>query len=328
MCTAALSRPYSHPFVTTGVPLHPLHRTLIPHLDAFSSQIPDAVASIIITPSYVIPSTRYRRACYPSSLALHLLSLLPPPPQTPTHIDPAHDLPEQLEDTFKPKRPPDFESRDVKKGSGDSNHGSDTFLGMPTMNLSVPVNMDMRTWSWPGYLTFGKGQGKKSPKRLPEEQTASKVELPDAEPSSNTEAAHFDKNALDDAIASDSLSAASVQVPDTTASSQPVSTSGDATSAVDNLSSAGLAGDDEPEETSLTVEAAQIAPAQSRTESDSSRQSPVNDDGLDSPVPSPEFLATNVYLGEDLDASMSRRRRVFYMAVCPLYLALFLSLPG
>jgi hypothetical protein len=75
---------------------------------------------------------------------------------------------------------------------------SSTFLGMPAMG----VNMDMRKWNWPGYLTFGKA--KQGPDKITvpvsekektiTEQVISHVEV------------EVNPSALEDAISSDSLS--------------------------------------------------------------------------------------------------------------------------
>ena len=76
---------------------------------------------------------------------------------------------------------------------------SSTFLGMPAMG------MDMRKWNWPGYLTFGKGNGpKRGPDKIaaptPEkEKTITEQEISHVEVEVNA-------SALEDAISSDSLS--------------------------------------------------------------------------------------------------------------------------
>ena len=78
---------------------------------------------------------------------------------------------------------------------------SSTFLGIPAMG----VNMDIRKWNWPGYLTFGKGNGsKRGPDKvatptLEKEKTITEQEISHVEVEVNA-------SALEDAISSDSLS--------------------------------------------------------------------------------------------------------------------------
>ena len=76
---------------------------------------------------------------------------------------------------------------------------SSTFLGMPAMG----VNMDMRKWNWPGYLTFGKGNGsKQGPDKIAtseKEKTITVQEISHVEVEVNA-------SALEDAMSSDSLS--------------------------------------------------------------------------------------------------------------------------
>ena len=78
---------------------------------------------------------------------------------------------------------------------------SSTFLGMPAMG----VNMDMRKWNWPGYLTFGKGSSSK--------QGPDKITVPVSEKEKSiTEQVishvevEVNPSTLEDAISSDSLS--------------------------------------------------------------------------------------------------------------------------
>ncbi|KAJ7711443.1 hypothetical protein B0H16DRAFT_1816894 [Mycena metata] len=147
-----------------GPPIHPLHSALLPSLDDFSSRLPDEVVAIAISPPYVIPSTRYTAASYPSALPSFLLSLLPPPQPldvtTPTTSDdrtlrapttkpplpawPPKDLPAE------PKPEPS------EPANGHNHKPSSSFLGLP-----IDVKMDMPKWNV-NWLTFGKNT-KKAP---------------------------------------------------------------------------------------------------------------------------------------------------------------------
>ncbi|KAJ7800560.1 hypothetical protein B0H14DRAFT_2898766 [Mycena olivaceomarginata] len=61
-----------------GPPLHPMQGFLLPHIDDFSSRLPDEVVAIAVSPPYVIPSTRYTALSYPADdgtktfLGMHL----------------------------------------------------------------------------------------------------------------------------------------------------------------------------------------------------------------------------------------------------------------
>jgi len=66
------------------------------------------------------------------------------------------------------------------------------------------VNMDVRKWNWPGYLTFGKGTAKQGPDQIvipasEKEKTVTKEEISHVEVEVNA-------SALEDAMSSDSLS--------------------------------------------------------------------------------------------------------------------------
>ena len=76
---------------------------------------------------------------------------------------------------------------------------SSTFLGMPA------VSMDMRKWNWPGYLTFGRGNGsKQGPNTIA--APASEKEKTITERQISHVEVEVNASALEDAISSDSLS--------------------------------------------------------------------------------------------------------------------------
>ena len=73
-----------------------------------------------------------------------------------------------------------------------------TFLGMPAM--------DMRKWNWPGYLTFGRGNGSKPGPDKIASPTSDKEKTITGQEISHVEV-EVNASALEDAISSDSLSA-------------------------------------------------------------------------------------------------------------------------
>ncbi|KAJ7574395.1 hypothetical protein C8J56DRAFT_979519 [Mycena floridula] len=156
-----------------AAPLHPLHRDVLSELDAFSSEISQTAAAIVVTPNHIIPSSRYLDARYPSALPPYLMTFLVPPQETPRPPS------SSLDDTVKQKRPPD--------PSADSDSAK-TFLSMPSV--------DVGKWNWPGYLTFGKSPGKK-PSRQSLDVVSNGTMPERAQPQMD---AQFDQSALEDAM--------------------------------------------------------------------------------------------------------------------------------
>lgn len=148
--------------------MHPLHRSLVPLLDTFVSQIPEGCVPVVLSPPHIIPSARFTDARYSSSLSRYLLSRISPPSPAPTIRNATDQVLHPSHDNEQPApRPHDsslshLETSDLGatkiNGTSDPATVSNTFLGMPGVNINMK---DVRKWSWPGYLTFGKTQGKK-----------------------------------------------------------------------------------------------------------------------------------------------------------------------
>ncbi|KAF9221343.1 hypothetical protein BS17DRAFT_785228 [Gyrodon lividus] len=166
--------------VDLGLPLHPLYQTILPVIDTFSLQIPEGIATLVLTHNYVAPSNRYRSIKYPTALARHLMTLLPPTPDTASTsvsiIKPEKLVATSNEDDNCRRTPPNAEG-----------HASNGFLG---------VSMDVRKWGWP---TFGKSPSS-SPKQKLAAQVDKNVVLNTASEGSE---AQVDQSALMDAISSD-----------------------------------------------------------------------------------------------------------------------------
>ena len=169
--------------------MHPSFSALIPILDDFCALLSDETVAAVLSPLTLVPSTRYTNAGYPPSLIDYLMSIIPPPTCTEDNISPLSSS----VDTIKGKSNPN-QSGDLKKEAGN-------FLGMPAMN----VNIDVRKWNWPGYLTFGRGSSSKP-------NTSLALENKQVPPSYNSgnkpdgEDAQVDASALEDAISSSSRS--------------------------------------------------------------------------------------------------------------------------
>ncbi|KAG1880361.1 hypothetical protein C8R48DRAFT_683684 [Suillus tomentosus] len=134
-----------------GLSLHPLYPSILPLLDTFSSQLPAGLDALFLSPPHVVPSTGYRQSNYPPALSRHLLSLIP------RHL-PHHEADGGPEASSPAEKGATANTAAKEVGSG--GNPSSGFLGMPS---SLAMSMDVRNWSWPGALTFGKGAEPKSP---------------------------------------------------------------------------------------------------------------------------------------------------------------------
>jgi len=317
-----------------GVPLHPLYRSLVPLLDKFSFQIHDEIAPIIISPPSVIPSTRFREACYPSSLPWHLMSLVPPPSesmpsdQTPDSYLTAEDTPKAKSASNNPGP-----RTEAAKGDGVPIPGQHNFLGMPAMNINMNMNMDMRKWNWPGYLTFGKGSGKRSAE-LPVDEEG-KTQISEDQPKPEREQPlhlQIDRNALEDAISSDNNSLPAPldldNLPFDTTGQQDTLSQSEMTIVPSDSDNHGVS-DPRSHETVSVADNTQSPESptlllENRTASN--MRAPADSDAA-SLAPSmcslttvqtqahytPQFSSTTVYLADSHGSLATRRRKVFYL---------------
>lgn len=168
-----------------GSSLHPLYPSILPLLDTFSSHLPAGLDALFLSPPHVVPSTRYRQSNYPPALSRHLLSLIPR--HLPHHE--ADDRPEASSPTEK-----GASASTAGKEVGSSSNPSSGFLGMPS---SLAMSMDVRNWSWPGALTFGKGAERK----LPVTEREGIKPNPSVAESTST-VTEVDRGALEDAMSS------------------------------------------------------------------------------------------------------------------------------
>ena len=128
---------------------------------------------------------------------MHLLGMIPPCRDPSDALDALNSSVDTLKCRDTPGHNPNLKDSDA----------SSTFLGMPAMG----VNMDMRKWNWPGYLTFGRSNGPK--------QGSDKIAAPTSEKEktiTGQEISHVEvevnASALEDAISSDSLSVSQLLV--------------------------------------------------------------------------------------------------------------------
>ncbi|KIJ65707.1 hypothetical protein HYDPIDRAFT_88594 [Hydnomerulius pinastri MD-312] len=170
--------------VDLGLPLHPLYHTMLPVIDTFSSRVPPDAVTLVLTPEYVAPSSRYRTSQYPSALGRHLMTLLPPP----------HDVASTSTSTIKlqpSQATGDSVNSNPRISPSAETHSSNGFLGFSP--ATIGMSMDVRKWGWP---SFGKNS---SLKQKPVTQ-ADKDSVPDT--TSEGSGLHIDQSALEDAISS------------------------------------------------------------------------------------------------------------------------------
>jgi len=108
-------------------------------------------------------------------------------------------------DTIRAHRGVEFnDNKPSISKSNPNDGGTGNFLGMPVVNM----NMDMRKWNWPGYLTFGKGNSSKPLGERPSNPTPGKETVDNSDVTPQIEV-QVNKDALDDAVSCDSMSLAS-----------------------------------------------------------------------------------------------------------------------
>lgn len=323
----------------TGVPLYPLYKLLMPLLDDFASKLPNEIFPIVVSSPYFIPSTKFTNARYPSSLCRHLLSLTPPsrPSAIRQGTDKTIDVSLNAVDAVGKERPtseclaPTSLSQSQPSGSSAGASGPN-FLGTPAvsmnasnMNLNVNINMDVRKWSWPGVLTFGRNHGKKIPGQLKDEEDPEPKRHENGKESpkarGNTDATQLqvkvDTSSLEDAMASDARSVAAASVETSAlAESLPTANSDVAGEFHAIAENSELATDLPSSDTTLSLTDGNFSLGSS-VSSDHKHEPPLPSQ-VSLPVPTPEFLSTMVHLpvGDDSTVTMTRWRKVLYIGVC------------
>jgi hypothetical protein len=223
----------------------------------------------------------------------------------------SHDISDHNSDrTVKLKRrappPPDLsDGKDPPKASDTS---QSTFLGIPSQN----GGMDVRKWTWPGYLSFGRGSNKK--RILEESKTVAAVpdEKSDPDQPPLTTDIEVDNSALEDAIsenipiaASDAFQGESVEPPrdELYPQAQP--------NGVVELR------DDRTEATPAFADAevSPVAPNDANSLALSSSSSAASPEPSLPETPGPEFSFTTVYLAGAENPLATGQRKVYYTLV-------------
>ncbi|KAG1746656.1 uncharacterized protein EDB91DRAFT_1118237 [Suillus paluster] len=269
-----------------GLSLHPLYPSILPLLDTFSSQLPAGLDALFLSPPHVVPSTRYRQSNHTPALSRHLLSLIPP------HV-PRHEADHRSEASSLTEKGATANAAAKEAISGVI--PTSGFLGMPS---SLAMSMDVRKWSWPGALSFGKVAERKTP--VTEQEGINSI--PSVAESTSTVTA-VDRGALEDAISSTDLRGLLEKADDRLPGTDP----------------------DATHEAGSEMEHSGDTPRPSRVPSplpaDASSTAPHEPEKSD-PCRQLDFACTFVFLAESGDPLQTHRRQVIHLRCQALAVAL------
>ncbi|KAF8074730.1 hypothetical protein FPV67DRAFT_1474742 [Lyophyllum atratum] len=303
-----------------SIPLHPSFRTLGPILDDYSQQLPGQASCIFIQPPYVVPSSRYSAAKHPTSLPRHLFSAIPPTPPLSQELSHHGTIKgKQHADTATPN------GKDPPKGI--QGPPGSTFLGMPTMNMNV--KMDVSKWAWPAYLTFGKGMGKRP--GLEESKKGAKPVSDDAQVTAarSAETIGLDQSALEDAISDDASIAAPSTSTGNSRGASPVTShnDGDVVPSTrpqppDAFGDADGTSNSDEHQVSHSRDPAD-ADADSASLMPSTLAAATEESSIPAPeIHRPEFSSVNVHLADPANPLLTVRQKVYYVLYDRMMLAL------
>jgi hypothetical protein len=151
--------------------LHPLYKSIGPLLDDFILEHPFLKnrAPFVLALRHLIPSTDYSTQPPPPALPLYICSRLrvtPTPPQSSTPSEPSSATSKPGTDIFASSM---NVTREAMEATGHA-------------FVAIGASMDVRKWSWPGYLTFHKGVPTKTvPQDEPVDEKKCPEEMPDGE---------------------------------------------------------------------------------------------------------------------------------------------------
>lgn len=160
--------PFTNNTACIGVPLHPLYRSIGPLLDDFILEHPFLKnrAPFVLALRHLIPSADYSTHPPPLALPLYIRSRLqftPTPPQPSTPSEPSFVTSKPGADIFSSSM---NVTREAMEATGHA-------------FVAIGASMDVRKWSWPGYLTFHKGVPLKA---VPQDGPVDEKESPEGNP--------------------------------------------------------------------------------------------------------------------------------------------------
>lgn len=167
-----------------GLPLHPLYRAILPAIDTFSSNLPDGLMTIVLTPECIAPSSAYREQHYPTALARHLMSLVTRTRNEASTVEPHPATSQDVSD------PPTNGTRTPPSAEVNTSNG---FLGIPS------AAMDIRRWGWSGGFSLNRSPDSNPGSSTPAEPRGSPKSIADGP------MAQCDQSALEDAMSTNSF---------------------------------------------------------------------------------------------------------------------------
>ena len=285
--------------ISKGPLLHPHHSSLIPIIDDFSMNLPRDITPMVLTRHYIIPSERYIEGHYSRALTAHLSAIIPLLPDPSRSSDTLNTLASSV-DTIKGKHAPNSNSR----GKSNQDGGVNFLPNIPAINM----NMDMRKWNWPGYLTFGKGGSSKngSEKNSKDTREQSPAEASTSAPRVELRQVEVDFNAeaLEDAISSDSMSILSKD-----RYGQP-NTDEEASIKSSSLNSEQQSTSDDEDSVTGELSVDSTSPVSPLLFSEHTEDTPPP-----SPPPIPEFSTIQLYTAPSNDPTATRRVAINYLIV-------------
>ncbi|KAI0246709.1 hypothetical protein BJV78DRAFT_1348660 [Lactifluus subvellereus] len=180
-----------------GVPLHPLYKSIGLVLDDFVLDHPflKNCAPFVLAYPHIIPSTNYTTHPPSSALPFYVRSRLritptPPQPATPSEHSPT---------TSKP-------GTDILVSSMNATREAMEATGQAF--VAIGASMDVRKWSWPGYLTFNKGTPRKAgaQEQQPTDVEKGSEKVP-AESVAGEPVPRVDRDSLHEAMSTDGIGA-------------------------------------------------------------------------------------------------------------------------
>ncbi len=299
------------------MPLHPLYKSIGSLLDDFVLEYPflENCAPFVLAHWYLIPSADYSKKPPPPALPLYVrsrlrITLSPLLPGTPSETSPA--TPKPGADIFASSM---NATREAMEATGHA-------------FVTIGASMDVRKWSWPGYLTFNKGalpktapqdepaDAKNNSEEKPVETTPDSVAggpvSPDPEPGLRGE---VDRDSLHEAMSTDGrellhktppLEEENTSMVDSTLQTGEISAVADVTS---QTTSDSLQDEQDPSPSSPSTPIIH-PPNLTSPPSLSSSQSTIP-----VPVPPPTFRSFSLHFSSQDDPLATAQRRVLYITV-------------
>ncbi|EJD07702.1 uncharacterized protein FOMMEDRAFT_143994 [Fomitiporia mediterranea MF3/22] len=142
-----LSKPISFPDYL-GIRIHPLSNQVTSLVDILEDKLPPHYFPLVLISSCIVTSKSTPLRC-PPALIRYLLRIL----ENRSALRQQTTTPGKDTNDDSSSQAPELSTEPEVNNRTHSRTPSKAFLGVPGINMNV--NMDVRKWNWPGYLTFG-----------------------------------------------------------------------------------------------------------------------------------------------------------------------------